>query len=223
MQTPFGTDNFAGNPDPRCPCVLLLDVSGSMTGDPIQQLNIGLAQFKQELVADQIASRRAEIATITFGPVTVVNDFVVAEAYEPPVLSPQGDTPMGAAIIRGIELVQGRKATYKEAGVMYFRPWIFLITDGAPTDAYQGAAMAVREGEAAGKFSFWTVGVSNANMQVLSEIAPTTRPPVKLDGLRFRDLFSWLSATMRSRSASTPGEKVLLPAITGPAGWAVSD
>jgi uncharacterized protein with von Willebrand factor type A (vWA) domain len=37
-QIPFGSDNFADNPEPRCPCVLLLDTSGSMGGAAIRQL-----------------------------------------------------------------------------------------------------------------------------------------------------------------------------------------
>lgn len=40
--TEFGEDNFADNPEPRCPCLLLLDVSGSMQGRPLDQLNQGL-------------------------------------------------------------------------------------------------------------------------------------------------------------------------------------
>ncbi|HEY3375892.1 MAG TPA: hypothetical protein VGL77_00225, partial [Armatimonadota bacterium] len=44
-QVPFGDDDLAANPEPRCPCVLLLDVSGSMRGNPIQELNQGLIQF----------------------------------------------------------------------------------------------------------------------------------------------------------------------------------
>lgn len=37
------------NPEPRCPCVLLLDTSGSMNGSPISELNKGLQVFKDEL------------------------------------------------------------------------------------------------------------------------------------------------------------------------------
>jgi uncharacterized protein YegL len=189
-----------------------------MSGEPIRQLNAGLVQFRDELVSDPIAARRAEIATVTFGPVSVVHDFVVAEAYQPQVLTPQGDTPMGAAIIQAIHLVQQRKQAYQDNGIMYFRPWIFMITDGAPTDAWKSAAMAVHEGEAASKFAFFAVGVQNANMEVLSQIA--TREPLKLDGLRFREMFAWLSASMKRVSASRPGEQVALPPATGPSGWA---
>jgi Uncharacterized protein encoded in toxicity protection region of plasmid R478, contains von Willebrand factor (vWF) domain len=46
---------FAENPEPRCPCVLLLDTSASMTGTPIQALNDGLEIFKDNLITDELA------------------------------------------------------------------------------------------------------------------------------------------------------------------------
>lgn len=66
-QVPFDDLSFVDNPEPRCPCVLLLDNSQSMTGQPIQQLNAGLKQFQKELAGDALASRRVELAVISFG------------------------------------------------------------------------------------------------------------------------------------------------------------
>jgi len=211
----FPTDDFADNPEPRCPCVLLLDVSGSMSGRPIAALNEGISQFKDELAADSLAMKRVEVAIVTFGPVDTPVDFTTAAYFHPPVLHAQGDTPMGAAIHTAIEMVERRKSEYKANGIAYYRPWIFLITDGGPTDQWTSAASAVRAGEAAGKFAFFAVGVENANMETLAQIA--TRSPIKLDGLKFRELFSWLSASMRSVSQSTPGTALALPP---PTGWA---
>ncbi len=48
-QITFATSDFASNPEPRCPCILLLDVSGSMNGRPINELNAGLVTFRDEL------------------------------------------------------------------------------------------------------------------------------------------------------------------------------
>lgn len=217
-QIPFGTDDFAENPEPRCPCVLLLDVSMSMRGQPIQELNQGLITFKDELVADSLSSKRVEVATVTFGPVQIVHDFVAASVYQPPVLTPQGDTPIGAAITQGIELVRQRKESYRANGIAFYRPWVFLITDGAPTDDWQQAAAMVREGETSKAFAFFAVGVEGANVDVLSKIS--TRAPLTLSGLRFRDLFVWLSNSMKSVSRSTPGTEVPLENPATPGGWA---
>lgn len=92
-QIPFDGAEFVDNPEPRCPCLLLLDVSGSMRGRPLKELNEGLVQFKDELYADSLASKRVEIGLVSFGPVSIVNDFTSVQNWIVPELSAQGDTP----------------------------------------------------------------------------------------------------------------------------------
>jgi uncharacterized protein YegL len=214
-QLGFGTSEFADNPEPRCPCLLLLDVSGSMQGQPIAELNSGMITFKDELAADALAMKRVEIGIVTFGPVQIALPFQGASSFYPPHLSAQGDTPMGSAIKQGLEMVRQRKDEYKANGISYYRPWVFLITDGGPTDEWQSAAAAVREGEQSKSFAFFAIGIQGANMDTLQQIS--VREPLLLDGLRFRDLFSWLSTSLRSVSQSAPGTEVPLQS---PQGWA---
>ncbi|MCF8450239.1 MAG: VWA domain-containing protein [Taibaiella sp.] len=213
-QIPFGSDNFADNPEPRCPCVLLLDTSGSMGGMPIMQLNEGVRTFKQELQQDPLATKRVEVALVTFGPVSIESDFHTVPDFHPRELETTGDTPMGEAILTGIDMIIRRKKEYKENGIAYYKPWIILITDGSPTDDWAKAAAGVHAGESAKSFAFFAIGVESANMEILKQIS--VRAPLKLKGLMFREFFMWLSASMKMVSSKNPGSNInLLP----PSGW----
>jgi uncharacterized protein YegL len=238
----FEASEFAENPEPRVACVLLLDTSGSMdtvvanagaaTGQTVQidggmyeivtggttrmdLLNEGLRTLKETLASDSLASKRAEIAIVTFGGVvTVVQDFVTAENFQPPHLKATGGTPMGQAITTGLQMVDQRKATYRTNGVSYYRPWVLLITDGGPTDEWRSAATLVKQGEAAKSLAFFSVGVEGSDFDILSQIA--TRAPIKLKGVNFREMFLWLSSSMKSVSQSSPGDKLT---VQPPTGW----
>jgi uncharacterized protein YegL len=213
-QSPFTFSEFTENPEPRCACLLLLDTSGSMGGEPIRQLNIGLQALREELGQDALAMKRVELCVVTFGPVSIASDFQTVDQWTPPHLTASGDTPMGEAIERGLALLRNRKDQYRANGIEVFRPWVFLITDGGPTDSWQNAATLVRGGEDSKSFAFFGVAVEGANMEILRKIC--VRDPVKLSGLRFREMFAWLSSSLSQVSSSQPGTQVMLPP---PSGW----
>lgn len=209
---------FAENPEPRCPCVLLLDTSGSMQGEAIEALNEGLKVFRDELNRDSLAKKRVEVAIISFNfEVKVVQEFVTADQFEPPTLVAHGLTHMGAAIHQGLDLIQARKTEYRNNGIAYYRPWVFLITDGEPQGELESlveqAAQRIRDDENSKRVAFFAVGVEGANMDRLSQIV--VRSPLKLKGLNFQEMFIWLSASMQRVSQSKPDDQVALP----PPGW----
>lgn len=214
----FTASDFADNPEPRCACVLLLDTSASMSGRPILELNAALSALRAELSEDPLAAKRIELAVVTFGPARLHADFASVEDFEPAPLAATGDTPLGQAIELALDLIEERKSAYRSNGIAYYRPWIFLITDGAPTDAWKAAAARVHEAEGSRRVMFFAVGVVGADLDVLRAIS--VREPLRLTGLKFRELFAWLSNSLSTVSRSRPSEAVQLEDPTGPKGWA---
>jgi len=213
----FGAVEFADNPEPRCPCVLVLDVSESMQGAAITALNWAIQGYKAELQKDSLAAKRVEVAVVTCGgKVSVLADFTSAQEFLPPTLTAEGSTPLGEAVTRAIELLEVRKEEYRANGIGFYRPWIFVITDGAPTDHWLAAADRVRDGEARKSFVFFTVGVEGADMELLARLS--VRQPLLLAGLKFKELFQWLSASQRAVSRSRTTDEVALLSPTGPNG-----
>jgi uncharacterized protein YegL len=216
----FEDVEFVENPEPRCPCVLLLDTSSSMRGEKISHLNDGLRTFQTALNDDSLAARRVEVAIVTFdSEIKVVQDFITADSFMPPMLTAQGTTHMGGGIQKALDMIQYRKQMYKDNGVMYYRPWVFLITDGEPQgetdEVVEAAAWRIREEDRAKRLAFFAVGVEGANMTRLAAISPPDRTPVRLNGLNFHKMFVWLSTSMQRISNSRLGDQIALPPPTG--------
>jgi len=220
-QVPFGNMEFADNPEPRCACLLLLDTSGSMKGPKIAQLNAGLGEFARQLRADSMASKRVEVGVLTFGPVRLIQPFVTADTFVAPELEANGATPMGEAIERAAALISDRKKAYRANGIGYYRPWIFMISDGEPTDDVARASELIRDGEAKKSFMFYSVGVENADIGKLAHIA--IRRPLRLKGLAFGQLFVWLSDSLSSVSRSQVSDAPELENPASPNGWAAAE
>jgi uncharacterized protein YegL len=226
---------FEGNPERRCPVVLVLDTSASMTGDPIAQVNEGLRQFEQQIKEDALAALRVELAIVTFGGWVRVIDprtgqpldppdpaaaFATVDHFTAPTLVAEGNTPMGEAVTTALGLLRGRKDLYKAGAIGYYRPWLMLIGDGQPTDSgWEAAAAAAVAEEGRNGVTVFPIAVDKAEVATLGRFS-STRQPMKLRSIdEFGALFSWLSGSLSAVAASQPGEQVALP----PVGWAVLD
>jgi uncharacterized protein YegL len=204
------------NTEQRTPLVLVLDCSGSMAGAPIEQLNAGLKLLEEELKSDAIAAKRVRLLLVEFGgndAVNVVGDWQDAMDFTAPVLEANGTTPTGQAVELALDKIEEQKQQFKSAGVAYTRPWLFLMSDGNPTDAWEQAADRCRQAEGANKVAVFPLAVGpGADAAAMGEFSSKGVAAVKqLDGLKFRELFLWLSASMKVVSQARPGGQAQLP------------
>jgi uncharacterized protein YegL len=190
-----------------------------MDGEPIRELNEGVKLFFDAIRSDDVAQYAAEICIVTFGDaVTKKLDFMSVERQDVPTLYASGMTPMGEGVSLALDLLEARKGDYKRAGVDYYQPWMVVMTDGAPTDDISGAATRIRSLVAEKKLTVFPVAIGEAaNLNTLATLSPT-RAPLRLQGLNFREFFTWLSRSVSRVSQSTPGESVELD-VAGIQAW----
>lgn len=204
---------FVDNTNQRTPCILVLDASGSMAGEPIAQLNAGLEIFADELKNDAMASMRVQVLVLSVGgheDVDILQPWTDAVDFVAPVLQPGGMTPLGKGMDVALDEVRNQKAVYDANGISSTRPWIIMISDGCPNDfGWEDAAERCRQEEADKRVVIFPIGTEGADFQALGQFSNKT--PKKLKGLQFRELFIWLSRSMSTVSSSVPGERVSLP------------
>ena len=186
-------------------CVFLLDVSGSMGGDPINNLNAAIRKFKNDVLMDELAQSRIDVAIVTFeSSIRVIQDFVPISRMEPIVLQASGSTKMADGINVAIDLVKDRNRFYKKLGTPCYKPWIFMITDGYPDIDQDMEAVAERirieESKGShGKLKFWACGVGQYDKTTMFKL---TKRVIELKDYDFQGIFNWASESMVAISVS---------------------
>lgn len=207
-------DKITSFGEPHLACALLLDTSGSMTGTAIFKLNQGIKKFKANIMKDQIAQKRVDVALITFNSkVEVYSDFTPISKMPTPEFIASGKTNMAEAVNTAVDVVNKRTEMYNKLGTPCYKPWIFMITDGASTSGEREmdeAAARVRNEEATGshgRLCFWAIGVNDYDEEDLFKL---TDRVIELDNEDFEGIFDWLSESFSFISQSTIGDEIEL-------------
>lgn len=214
--------DYSGNANQRTPCILVLDSSGSMSTTTgygrtrMDDLNEGIAALQSELLADDTALVRVQLAVVSVGgpsnDADIMLDWTDATDFQAFPMRADGGTPLGKGVQIALNMVEQAKINLRAAGVSYTRPWMMVISDGEPTDpgdVWNSAVAACRAAEAGRRVEIFCIGVEGANLAKLGELS--SKPPQMLSGTKFRELFVWLSASLSAASRSRPGENIQLP------------
>jgi uncharacterized protein YegL len=200
--------------EPHMALVFLLDTSGSMNGEPIRQLNEGLNEFKLKVCESKQTRDILDVAIVEFNnKFDVVQEFVPVEYMDSVNLMANGGTMMTPAIEKALDMVTERSRFYRRSGSEPYKPWVLLISDGAPTDDIISVAQKIKRMESDGKVSFRSLGVEGYDSQVLHILSGSK--VMKLLGTDFSSFFDWVNKSMRSVSLGAPGEKPKAVNLTG--------
>ena len=212
------TLDFIENPESRIACVMVLDVSSSMNGDPIKEVNAGLKAFINQIQSNDLTAKRADVAIIAFNhDHEVVQSFGEALDIGTVSLHAFGQTRMAPPINTALEIIENRKRQYQDAGIPYYRPIIMLLTDGYPQHDsppdLAAVSQRIKEAEEQKKVKFFTIGTESADMKFLTTLS--SQPPKRLHQTNFVQLFEWLSNSITAISNSRLGDEVELPPTDG--------
>lgn len=183
----------------------LLDTSGSMGGKPIESLNQGVNGLINALQSDSNADI-IDIAVVTFGEsVEVLMPHTPVSRAEPLHLSAGGFTPMGEGLLRAADITNQRRRQYNSLGVMSFKPWIFMITDGEPTDDMMRAKEELMRLQSEDKLKLWILGIPGYSREDLRGLTPNELI-LELSDFDLASALDWVNKSMANVSHSSPGE-----------------
>ena len=207
--------------DPHMALVLVLDVSYSMSGPPIAQLNEGVNRFKAEICQDKQTRDILDVAIVWFNDSHgILQDFVPVEYMEHISLTAEGATKFTGPIREALNMVDERSRFYRYSGSEPYKPWVILVTDGAPLDDITAVAREIQAAQDEGRLRFIALGCGDYDSAKLKQLTDVV---FRLEGTDFSAFFNWVAKSMRAVSTTAPGEKPPLPPLEGNVFRDVSD
>jgi len=184
----------------RLPVYLLLDTSGSMTGEPIEAVKNGVKTLASALRTDPYALETAYLSVITFdSSAKQIVPLTELSAFQVPQLTAQGATALGDGLQKLAECIDNEVAKTTADLKGDWKPLVFLMTDGEPTDDWKKGLNEFKKRKV-GMVVACGAG-QNVNTNTLKQISEIVVLLATADENSIKAFFKWVSASISTSSA----------------------
>ncbi len=185
----------------RLPVYLLLDISGSMAGAPIESVRRAVEQCIKEIQDDTQTQESTYIGVITFGgeATFITKGLLPVTSFLPPDINAEGQTPFGQALWLLLEsLDKDVKKAVKGGEKGDWKPIVFILTDGQPTDEWKPAMDELKQ-----RINLIiAVGCGpSINREIMKQISETSFE-MGNDDASFKKFFKWVTQSIKAVSKS---------------------
>lgn len=184
----------------RFPVYLLLDCSGTMHGEPMTAVNEGLEMIHQLLLRDAEAREIAYISVINFAQDVEMYPLVPVEEFEPPTLTAGGLTALGTAFQALLESIEHDLIVNSVSRKGDYRPIVFLLSDGKPTDSYRDVVDKVKALKRH-RPAITALGCGpDVDKKVLHEITDDVYLMPEIDAGTLKKYFKWITDVLITKT-----------------------
>jgi uncharacterized protein YegL len=215
MTNQFKADDYSALPPetvnvPHMPVVLLLDVSGSMDGAPIQSVNLSVNRFASDVCRDPKAASAVDVTVIAFSDsYQIVQDWRPITEMKPVNLVANGGTNLSTALETAISRLRTQTHLYDEMGIEVRMPYIILLTDGYGGDVSE-IAKVIKKRTQDKKMKLWVLAVKGYDKATVAELTDGVRVFELADeaGYDFSEFFNLMAVSVKAVSTSSPDQKI---------------
>lgn len=199
---PFDPSKFTAPQAKPLPVILLLDVSGSMGGEKIRNLNDAVRDMLNTFSDTENSETEIHVAIITFGAeVKLHQPLTSASAIQWRGLSAGGMTPLGTALQMAKAMIEDKDTVPSRA----YRPTVVLVSDGAPNDTWERPLNEfIRDGRSAKCDRIAMAIGADADEGVLGKFFEDTTHPLLYaeNAKQLRDCFKYITMSVTTRTKS---------------------
>lgn len=196
--------------NPHMPVLILCDISGSMYGQPIENLNRSVNRFRQDVCKDPKAAGIVDLCVIGFNDMPqVVQEWRPITQFHPVEFTADGGTNLAEALEMAVDKLRERGHLYEDNGIEVKMPYLILITDGYGGNIDQMAEV-IRSRTAEKKMQLWVLAVKGYDKRTIAQLTDGKRVFELVDenGYDFTDFFNFMAISVKALSTRAPNQRV---------------